>query len=404
MAKLGIKVKTIKGSGLTRAERKNKETQERMWNNAKKNIANHSSNRQQELDKSYNDTLAYNDDAINNYIGGITSQLNSNAAQQRAYYQNLYNEDARGINTNFDRSANNAYVNYRQNQKALPERLSQYGINGGASESANLKLQAAYGTNLANNEYERNNQLGSARRSMNSSINAVDADLNSALANAYAQGEAQRMTLNNAARDKYQSDTEQLKLETTNRERQARESYLKGIGYTTEGWYGNDGQYHWEIIKTAQQNKADKKAAEAAEKAANEAAAKAYKEAYTTGLMLADAGYNVTYKNGVPYVSGKKKLTSGNSSGGGSGSGSSSGGSNSVAPAKEKKNTSKKSPSKKAGDLNYGKVLMYTNSNASKMISDPYSVVTDLKKKIKSGYFTEAEANAIYAKMPSLKK
>ncbi len=404
MAKLGIKVKTIKGSGLTQAERKNKDTQERLWNNAKKNIANYSSNRQQELDKSYNDTLAYNDDAINNYIGGITSQLNSNAAQQRAYYQNLYNEDARGINTNFDRSANNAYVNYRQNQKALPERLSQYGINGGASESANLKLQAAYGTNLANNEYERNNQLGSARRSMNSSINAVDADLNSALANAYAQGEAQRMTLNNAARDKYQSDTEQLKLETTNRERQARESYLKGLGYTTEGWYGNDGQYRWEIIKTAQQNKADKKAAEAAEKAANEAAAKAYKEAYTTGLMLADAGYNVTYKNGVPYVSGKKKLTSGNSSGGGSGSGSSSGGSNSVAPAKEKKNTSKKSPSKKAGDLNYGKVLMYTNSNASKMISDPYSVVTDLKKKIKSGYFTEAEANAIYAKMPSLKK
>lgn len=332
MAKLGIKVKTIKGSGLTRAERKNKETQERMWNNAKKNIANHSSNRQQELDKSYNDTLAYNDDAINNYIGGITSQLNSNAAQQRAYYQNLYNEDARGINTNFDRSANNAYVNYRQNQKALPERLSQYGINGGASESANLKLQAAYGTNLANNEYERNNQLGSARRSMNSSINAVDADLNSALANAYAQGEAQRMTLNNAARDKYQSDTEQLKLETTNRERQARESYLKGIGYTTEGWYGNDGQYHWEIIKTAQQNKADKKAAEAAEKAAAKAAADALNSSMAQAQAMINSGLTITWKtingNLVPVPTGvqKKTVNSGNSSGGGSGSG----GSNSV--------------------------------------------------------------------------
>ncbi len=136
----------------------------------------------------------------------------------------------------------------------------------------------------------------------------------------------------------------------------------------------------------------------------NKKAAKAQYEAaqalLNQSMALADAGYSVSLKDGGLITTSKKNLTSGNSSGGGSGSGSSRG----LAPAKNTKNTSNKGKTKKADDLNYGKVLLYTKTNASKMISDPYSVVKDLKSKIKSGYFTEAEANAVYAKMPSLKK
>ena len=108
-----------------------------------------------------------------------------NAAEQRKYLEDSYKKQVEGINENYDRTANQTYVQYRQNQKALPEQLSNIGMTGGATESANLKLQAAYGTNLADNEFNRNNDLTEAGTSYNDSVNQVNATLNQTLADAY---------------------------------------------------------------------------------------------------------------------------------------------------------------------------------------------------------------------------
>lgn len=319
--------------------------------------------------------------------------LQSNAAALKAELEKVYGEMMGGINTGYDRSANNAYVQYRQGQKALPEQLSQYGLNGGASESANLKLQAAYGTNLANNEYNRNSALSDVRQDKISRYADIDANTNSAIAEAYLQNMNNSIAWKQDQQDRAdakakEAEAKALQKEVDNWNNKVMANVLKRTaqGYEVETWTESNGKIHYRIVGN------NKKIAAEQNKAAQ--------ALLNQSMSLVDAGYTVSLKDGGLIATGKKNLTSGNSSGGGSGSGGSSG----LAPAKDTKSTSKKDKTKKADDLNYGKVLLYTKTNASKMISDPYSVVTDLKKKIKSGYFTEAEANAIYAKMPSLKK
>lgn len=319
--------------------------------------------------------------------------LQSNAAALKAELEKVYGEMIGGINTGYDRSANNAYVQYRQGQKALPEQLSQYGLNGGASESANLKLQAAYGTNLANNEYNRNSALSDVRQDKISRYADIDANTNSAIAEAYLQNMNNSIAWKQDQQDRAdvkakEAEAKALQKEVDNWNNKVMANVLKRTaqGYEVETWTESNGKLHYRIV--GNNKKAAKAQYEAAQALLNQS------------MALADAGYSVSLKDGGLITTSKKNLTSGNSSGGGSGSGSSRG----LAPAKNTKNTSNKGKTKKADDLNYGKVLLYTKTNASKMISDPYSVVKDLKSKIKSGYFTEAEANAVYAKMPSLKK
>lgn len=67
--------------------------------------------------------------------------MKANAAAQKAELDRLYSEMISTANQGYDKSANNAYINYRQGQKALPEQLSQYGITGGASESLTLSFR-----------------------------------------------------------------------------------------------------------------------------------------------------------------------------------------------------------------------------------------------------------------------
>ena len=313
--------------------------------------------------------------------------LQSNAAALKAELEKVYGEMIGGINTGYDRSANNAYVQYRQGQKALPEQLSQYGLNGGASESANLKLQAAYGTNLANNEYNRNSALSDVRQDKISRYADIDANTNSAIAEAYLQNMNNSIAWKQDQQDRAdvkakEAEAKALQKEVDNWNNKVMANVLKRTaqGYEVETWTESNGKLHYRIV--GNNKKAAKAQYEAAQALLNQS------------MALADAGYSVSLKDGGLITTSKKNLTSGNSSGSSRG----------LAPAKNTKNTSNKGKTKKADDLNYGKVLLYTKTNASKMISDPYSVVKDLESKIKSGYFTEAEANAVYAKMPSLKK
>ena len=52
------------------------------------------------------------------------------------------------INQAADENARQAYIQYMQSQKALPQQLASQGVSGGATETANLGLQTAYQNNV----------------------------------------------------------------------------------------------------------------------------------------------------------------------------------------------------------------------------------------------------------------
>ena len=90
---------------------------------------------------------------------GYEQSLNDAQAADQALLQQRYNQDVASANQNYNNAANEAYIAYRQGQAALPEQLSAAGLNGGASETAMARLQAAYGNNLATNAAARQNAL-----------------------------------------------------------------------------------------------------------------------------------------------------------------------------------------------------------------------------------------------------
>ena len=61
---------------------------------------------------------------------------------------NRLNAQKANINQAADENARQAYVQYMQSQKALPQQLAIQGVSGGATETANLGLQTAYQNNV----------------------------------------------------------------------------------------------------------------------------------------------------------------------------------------------------------------------------------------------------------------
>lgn len=61
---------------------------------------------------------------------------------------NRLNAQKNNINQSADENARQAYVQYMQSQKALPQQLASQGVSGGATETANLGLQTAYQNNV----------------------------------------------------------------------------------------------------------------------------------------------------------------------------------------------------------------------------------------------------------------
>ena len=61
---------------------------------------------------------------------------------------NRLNAQKSNINQSADENARQAYVQYMQSQKALPQQLASQGVSGGATETANLGLQTAYQNNV----------------------------------------------------------------------------------------------------------------------------------------------------------------------------------------------------------------------------------------------------------------
>ena len=325
------------------------------------------------------------------YLEEFESQMNSMADAYRQQLAKMYGEQAGIINDQYDKSANNAYILYRQNQRDLPESLSSAGITGGATESANIKLQSAYGNNLAENESDRNNDLFSAKQGYDEAGADYQRQLNSQLASAYQQAHQMAAAWEDEQRAKKEATwkeeaakAEQKALAKWNNNNRRDELALNRKGKITESWYDETGRYRWQVIGT---NKAEAKKQAAANQALLE-----------QSMALADQGYNVGIKDGAIYTSSKKKMTSNYGGSGGSG------GSKSTLPDVGEGDGGGNTGNKKKTKLklNLAKVNEYLNVYGSKMLRDPHSVVQDLDKKLKSGELTEREADYIYGKIPTV--
>jgi hypothetical protein len=78
-------------------------------------------------------------------------------AAQAAYDAMMQNQG--NINANSDEAARQAYIQYMNNQKALPQQMAASGLNGGATESSMVGLNTAYGENVNSVNMERNKAL-----------------------------------------------------------------------------------------------------------------------------------------------------------------------------------------------------------------------------------------------------
>ena len=82
-------------------------------------------------------------------------QARANLATQEQQLANQLATSKQGAAANFDSNAAQAYINYAKQQNELPEKLAQQGVNGGASESAMVRMQNQYAQNQAANNASR---------------------------------------------------------------------------------------------------------------------------------------------------------------------------------------------------------------------------------------------------------
>jgi hypothetical protein len=99
------------------------------------------------------DQLSYNpyQDQVDYYKSAYEDLENQIREQNRLAVEqgtNRLEAQKANINQAADENARQAYVQYMQSQKALPQQLAIQGVSGGATETANLGLQTAYQNNV----------------------------------------------------------------------------------------------------------------------------------------------------------------------------------------------------------------------------------------------------------------
>lgn len=127
-------------------------------------------------------------------------------------------------NANFDASAKQYYLTYMQNQRKLAEQMSQLGMTGGVSETANMGVLNNYSSNLATNEGQRNQQLGQNQLNYAQQV----ADNSRALAQQLSQLAQQRQ----GEQTQYWNNATQQSYTRSNMDKQAkidRETYRKNL-------------------------------------------------------------------------------------------------------------------------------------------------------------------------------
>lgn len=99
----------------------------------------------------------------NNYAKALTDYTNQrNAEADRARTQ---------VNSNFDNTQRQNYVQYMQNQRELPEQLARMGVTGGASETSALRARTNYENNFNNTERSRGTEIGNINNALADTLN-----------------------------------------------------------------------------------------------------------------------------------------------------------------------------------------------------------------------------------------
>ena len=99
----------------------------------------------------------------NNYAKALTDYTNQrNAEADRARTQ---------VNSNYDNTQRQNYVQYMQNQRELPEQLARMGVTGGASETSALRARTNYENNFNNTERSRGTEIGNINNALADQLN-----------------------------------------------------------------------------------------------------------------------------------------------------------------------------------------------------------------------------------------
>lgn len=102
-------------------------------------------------------------------------QIRNNYAKALADYTNQRNAEAdrarTQVNSNYDNTQRQNYVQYMQNQKELPEQLARMGVTGGASETSALRARTNYENNFNNTERSRGTEIGNINNALADQLN-----------------------------------------------------------------------------------------------------------------------------------------------------------------------------------------------------------------------------------------
>lgn len=89
-----------------------------------------------------------------------TNQRNAEADRARAE-----------INTNYDNTQRQNYVQYMQNKRDLPEQMARMGVNGGSSETSAIRSQTNYENNYNNVERSRGADINKINTTLADTLN-----------------------------------------------------------------------------------------------------------------------------------------------------------------------------------------------------------------------------------------
>ena len=118
----------------------------------------------------YNKYAKYEKASRDAYVNGLGNQLKADQGTTNAQYNN---------------NARQYYIQNMQAQKSLPSQLANNGLTGGASESAVIRMNNAYGQNLANNESGRATSLNNLQTTYNNNVSEYDRNYKENLSKAY---------------------------------------------------------------------------------------------------------------------------------------------------------------------------------------------------------------------------
>lgn len=147
------------------------ETEQRINDNATARIAAE--------EDAYNRAVETTNKQYDDWLKG-TNELYEGYRKQ-AQEQQARNEAA--TKANYDNTARQNYILYRQAQKQLPSQLNALGIRGGAAESSLIRLGSNYGTNVANNEMARAQALDGIAQQYAEAISNLDMEQRRAILN-----------------------------------------------------------------------------------------------------------------------------------------------------------------------------------------------------------------------------